>query len=165
MSDFSPFSRMVRVLTFIRRWLPARCRSVNEKTHVLAAVKLESTRLHLVRMVQAEHFSVELASLQAGNNIKQSSPLRRLTPFLDTHGILRVGGRLQFSLLGYEENHPAIVPKRSHLDDLLIWDAHRITLHGGPQLVQSYLLSRYWIVHARSLIRRWCRQCVRCVRF
>ena len=31
--------------------------------------------------------------------------------------------------------------------------------------MQSYLLRRYWIVHARSLIRRWCRQCVRCVRF
>ena len=94
MLDFSSFKRMVRVLSFIRRWLPIRCRTTNEKTPVLSAVELESTRHHLVRVVQAEHFSAELASLQARKDIKQSSPLRRLSPFLDAEGVLRVGGRL-----------------------------------------------------------------------
>ena len=91
--------------------------------------------------------------------------LKSVSPFLDAEGTLRVGGPLQHAFLSEEEKHPAIVPRNSHLAELLIRDAHECTLHGGPQLIQSHLLRSYWIVHARSRIRRVANQCTRCVRF
>ena len=86
-------------------------------------------------------------------------------PFVDSHGILRIGGRLQNTFLRPDEKHPAIVPNDSHLAELLIRDAHLRTLHGGPQLVMSYLLRAYWIVRAGNRIRRLTHQCVQCTRF
>ena len=38
-------------------------------------------------------------------------------------------------------------------------------MHGGPQLVQSHLFRSYWIVQGRNLIRKHCREFVRCCRF
>ena len=42
---------------------------------------------------------------------------------------------------------------------------HQRTLHGGPQLVTSYLQRTVWIVRGRNRIRRLSNQCVRCTRF
>ncbi|XP_046973825.1 uncharacterized protein LOC124540368 [Vanessa cardui] len=65
----------------------------------------------------------------------------------DSEGIIRVGGRLEMSSLSFNEKHPILIPKESCLSALLIADAHQKTLHGGPQLMITYLRSKYWIIH------------------
>ena len=94
-----------------------------------------------------------------------SSELRRLLPQVDAEGVIRVGGRLQNAYLPEDEKHPTIIPKTSHLAELVIRDAHLRTLHGGPQLIQSFICRTFWIVHARNRIRRLTRQCARGTRF
>jgi len=39
--------------------------------------------------------------------------MAKLTPFLDSHGVLRVGGRLKHAFLSEDERHPIIVPAES----------------------------------------------------
>ena len=118
-----------------------------------------------VAATQSQHYSTEVGCLLDNRPLPASSKLRRFIPFLDAHGLLRVGGRLQNAFLGEQEKHPIIIPCESHIDELLIRDAHLKTLHGGPHLVQSHLLRTYWIIRARNRIRRLTRQCVRCTRF
>ena len=48
------------------------------------------------------------------------SQLWRLTPLLDSDGILRVGGRLGMSNLPYEAKHPVVLPKKHHISKLVV---------------------------------------------
>lgn len=87
-----------------------------------------------------------------------------MNPFIDEDGILRVGGRLEQADLPFEERHPAILPSHNEFVTLLIDNAHRLTLHGGVQLVMAHLRNRYWILHARRSIKCVIHKCVTCFR-
>lgn len=61
----------------------------------------------------------------------KKSNLIGLAPFLDSLGILRVGGRLKFSPYNFVKRHPILLPK-SHLTDLIFYREHIIHMHAGP---------------------------------
>ncbi|CAB0041804.1 unnamed protein product [Trichogramma brassicae] len=47
----------------------------------------------------------------------------------------------------------------------IVEDAHRVTAHGGVQLMLSYLQRNFWIANVRRLAVRVYHGCVRCARF
>lgn len=49
------------------------------------------------KAVQHEAFSEELRLIKDGKDFFKGSPLKRLSPYLDDAGLLRVGGRLSHS--------------------------------------------------------------------
>ena len=61
---------------------------------------------------------------------------------MDDEGVLRVGGRLEYSNLPFDEKHPVILDGRGPLARLLIDWAHLRALHGGYRLAHSYVISR-----------------------
>jgi hypothetical protein len=66
---------------------------------------------------------------------KKSSSIAKLDPFLDNLGIWRVGGRLSKAQdLGFQERHPIILPKKSHVTTLVIKLAHEQAEHQGRGL-------------------------------
>ena len=69
-----------------------------------------------------------LSCLQDEKPLKRSSRLYGLNPFVE-NDLLRVGRRLQRSEVPYEVKHPAILPKRGHVTELLIRDAHETLGH------------------------------------
>ena len=119
--------------------------------------------LFWVRHTPTSHFSSEISALQRDEPISPKKSLRRLTPFLDADGVLRVGGRLQKSVLDYNK-HPAIIPRDSKLSLLLIQRAHQKTLHGGTQVTLALLRQSFWIVGGRAPVRSYIHKCVTCVR-
>ena len=131
----------------------------------LSTAELDSTLLRWLQTVQHQDFPREIQALSRGESLPRRSPLLPLRPILTADGLLRVGGRLEHAPMPYDERHPIILAKVSHLARLLVRDAHTRTLHGGPQLTRSVLLRRYWIIHANSLIRSEIYYCVRCARF
>jgi len=46
------------------------------------------------------------------------SPLRKLDPFMNQDGTLRVGGRIKLADVPYHEKHPLILPKKGHATEL-----------------------------------------------
>ena len=58
----------------------------------------------------------------------QRGDLARLSPQL-VHGILRIGGRLQFSDLPYDVIHPVILPNSHLVTDMIIRDEHQQNSH------------------------------------
>lgn len=110
-------------------------------------------------------FEQKLKLLSNGDPFPKSNPLVRLAPFVDPTGLLRVGGRLQSSLLPMNSKHPLIIPKDSPFTRLLILDAHSKTLHGGTQSTLTYLRNNYWIIGGRTPIRSYILKCVKCARF
>jgi len=106
-----------------------------------------------IKKTQQAHFEKELRALQRGAGLPRGSPLVRLSPFLDSNGLLRLGGRLERSTFHEEKEHPFILPRESNLSSLLIDQAHRRTLHGGTQLTLSVLRERVWIMRGRGPVK------------
>ena len=96
--------------------------------------------------------------------LKQTSSLFRLDPFLVEKGMLRVGGRLQKATLAYEVKHPIVVPKKSHITELLIRQYHSQEQHhqGCGMTHNALRQAGYWIINGRSSVSQQLRKCTIC---
>ncbi|XP_071632793.1 uncharacterized protein [Temnothorax longispinosus] len=108
-----------------------------------------------VKTVQHYAFSTEFKIISQGQSLPKSNSLIRLTPYIDSEGLLRVGGRLHNSLLAADAKHPLILPK----------DSSFTTLHGGTQVTLSYIRETYWIIRGREVVKSFILRCIKCTRF
>ncbi|GFW67797.1 DUF5641 domain-containing protein [Trichonephila clavipes] len=81
----------------------------------------------------------EIQSIKKQISLPPKSPLRSLHPFLDEHGLVRVGGRLQNSQLRFDSRHPIILPSQRTISELLIKEQHIAHSHAGPTLLAHVL--------------------------
>ena len=68
----------------------------------------------------------------------RSSPLWRLSLFVDSDEILHVGGRLETSNLPYDAKRPVILPEKHHISKLAIAHIHN---QGHHNLVVNFTLA------------------------
>ena len=61
----------------------------------------------------------------------RSSIIKQLEPFLNSNGIICVGGQLRRSFLNELNKHPIILPKGGKVSSLIIQQCHRRCAHGG----------------------------------
>jgi hypothetical protein len=117
-----------------------------------------------MRNIQLIGFPEEYSALLQNSRINKSK-LNNLTPIFDHHDkLIRVGGRLENSLLSYSEKHPMIVPKDHPFIATLIKHYHLKSLHAGPQALMNILRQKYWILNGKGLIRKIVHDCIRCFR-
>ncbi|UYV61696.1 hypothetical protein LAZ67_1005939, partial [Cordylochernes scorpioides] len=119
----------------------------------------------LVKSIQQVEFCTEIKLLKSNKQLPLSNKLTSLNPFLDTQGLLRVGGRLKYSYLNENQKFPLLLPKNHHITNLIIDDIHRKYLHAGPQLVLSILRKNYWILGARDAVKKIIKKCLICLKF
>ncbi|GFU14014.1 integrase catalytic domain-containing protein, partial [Trichonephila clavipes] len=100
----------------------------------------------IIRWVQGFYFQEEIRSIKKQIPLPPKSPLRSLHPFIDEHGLVRVGGRLQNSQLRFNSKHPIILPSQHSISELLIKEQHIAHLHAGPTLLAHVLRQSHWIV-------------------
>ncbi|XP_034934693.1 uncharacterized protein [Chelonus insularis] len=132
-------------------------------TFPLTSQELERARIFWIKATQESYFSQEIKQINS-NSLPVSHPLARLTAFIDTQGVIRVGGRLANASLDQEAKHPAILPQKTHLSRLIIADAHERTLHGGTQATLNLIRSSYWIIGGRLPVRSYIYHCMKCAR-
>lgn len=165
---FSNLGKLVRVVAYCRRFMTWKKRKQTKDQGFLTTQELKEALEVCIKQCQNEHFEEEIASLEkSGNGIatKLKGPFKSLNPFLDYKQILRVGGRLEMSSLSDDRKHPILIPKKSEFTNLLIADTHAKTFHGGPQLMLTYLRSRFWVFGAKELVKAYVRKCVKCTRY
>ena len=83
--------------------------------YVLEPEEISSAKRYWVRETQRARFWEELTTLRGGGSVLRSNLLWRLSPFLHSDGILRVGGSLEMSNLPYDAKHRVILPKKHHI--------------------------------------------------
>lgn len=93
------------------------------------------------------------------------SKILSLNPFLDSEGLLRVGGRIGNSKYEYNKRHPIILDGKHKLTFLIMHHEHMRLFHAGPQLLLSSIREIYWPIGGRLLARKISKQCVICVRY
>ena len=104
--------------------------------------------------VQAEQFGAEVAALQQGKRLPAGSRLHQLTPFLDSSGLLRVGGRLRHAQLDYEAKHQVILPAKGDVTRLIVTDRHNKLSHAGAEHVLTHLRQQFWVICGRAAVKR-----------
>ena len=172
---FSSWRRLLGVTAWILRFISRSKRAKHQKSQetgnkqndslgkVLEPEEISNAQRYWVRETQTERFSEELTTLRGGGSVSRSSPEWRLSPFVDSDGILPVGGRLEMSNLPYDARHPVILPKKHHISKLVIAHIHNQGHHNlGVNFTLAELRQKYWIVNGREEIKRWKRECNVC---
>lgn len=131
-------------------------------TGTLLATEMQTALNYWIKFVQSMTFGEEIKLLENKKEVQKTSKIRSLNPFIDENGILRVGGRLQNTLLVYTRRHPAIIPQTGPFTRLIIDQAHKQTLHGGIQLTLNQIRQRYWIINGRNSVKAAIHHCVTC---
>lgn len=162
---FSSLQQLLRVMAWIRRWCTSSSNSGNNSRELeITTEELSTAHDRWVRVIQRTTFQ-ELDAISKEGIVSDRSSLRRLSPFMDDHGILRVGGRIKNAILSHDQRHPIILPNTSHFTYLVVEAHHRRTLHGGAQLTLMSIRQRYWIPGGRQRVRRHIHRCVSCARW
>ncbi|KAJ8722107.1 hypothetical protein PYW08_004509 [Mythimna loreyi] len=160
--NMNSLSELLMVVCYCKRFLKYKDNvNVNKQ---ITTQELEDALTICVKRVQEEEYIEEIQRLKMNKQVKGRSPLRSLAPYLDSKHILRVGGRLRHANLPGERKHPIILGNKNTLTPLIIADAHHKTLHGGVQLMLYYLRSKYWIIKAKSMAKKYVHKCIICAR-
>lgn len=160
---YSSLQRIFRVSAWCRRWLGGRGTNRAAAFEVLGADEIAEARLGWIRVVQTKSYKREINCLRKQRALPASSPLSKLSPYLDEVGLLRVGGRLRHTGLTTDTIHPIILPSSSNLTRLVIDEHHRRNLHGGMQMTVCSIRQEYWLPRGRSLVTDFTHRCVTCL--
>jgi hypothetical protein len=159
---FSSLVKLDRVTAYVQRFCHnARCLKKRTTDHVKASV-LNTSLDACIHLVQQVIYHGDIMDVKSSHEVRKNSELCSLYPFLDKHGLLRVGGRLTNSSLPYENYHQVILPSRHHLRELIIRAKHQRLLHAGPQYLLASLRQKYWIPRVRQVIRSVLHRCLPC---
>lgn len=158
---FSSYTNMIKVISWVRRFI-GRCRGQIYNSSFLSRSELNDTLTIIVRTSQRCSLNNLYEDL-----IHQRTPSRAyagLRPFIDSNGLLRVGGRLRHGDLSSSQRQPILLTKGSHLSLLIVRHWHLVTCHSGPRVITALISRQFWIMSVRVVIRKVIGCCNKCVR-
>jgi ABC-type transporter MlaC component len=142
-----------------------------------SAKELLNAEKDIIRANQHLAFPEEFKILEKGGMILKG-PLKKLTPFIDGEGILRVGGRIKDRVIPFNSAHPMILQKLNipqqiagkdvnvmPLTKKILWDMHIRSMHGGNSKMKSFLATKYYVLNAEHAIKFIIKNCVKCAKF
>jgi len=162
LTKFSRLITLLRVTAYMLRFTANCVRKSSKLSGELSPHELNRALLCICKLSQVTSFPEEVTSLWDQKPIGKGSKLLPLDPFLDEHGVLRVGGRLQHSIVDNTTKHPIIFNHICALVTHLINKVHLETLHGCFQMILNQLRLNFWVTRARDMVRHTIRKCVIC---
>lgn len=116
--------------------------------------ELQEAELIILKEIQSDAFTTEMRELAASEDdaamqksrakqreLKKKSDLYRLDPFIDKHGILRVGGRIRYASIDYGLKHPVLIPKDGHIPNIIAKGCHEAKHQGRGLTLDDVLLA------------------------
>ncbi|GBN29577.1 hypothetical protein AVEN_119816-1 [Araneus ventricosus] len=155
------FQKLIRIISLIFRFIN-KCKKNSKECGAPSKIERQSAEIYILREVQVRTFGNEIHSIKQCGNVTPNSKLKSLSPFLDSQGILRVGGRLRNSILPYNSKHPILLPAKHKVTDMIIQYCHKIQFHSGPQALLYNIRQKFWPLNGRNLSRKIVHSCVTC---
>ncbi|XP_051813869.1 uncharacterized protein LOC127536725 [Acanthochromis polyacanthus] len=164
---FSDWTRVVRAIARLKRRVKYRKNMKEMSNESTTVEERKEAEEFIISTVQKEAFSKEIKSIKDKEEVKAShSKLHKLSPFLDNHNILRVGGRLTKASLHPNIKYPAILPKEHHVSRLLIKHFHeRIHHQGRGMTVNEIRANGIWIIGCSTEVSSFIYKCVKCRKY
>ncbi|XP_049286210.1 uncharacterized protein LOC125765292 [Anopheles funestus] len=148
---FSSYWKTLRVTVYCLRFI-RRCQGKRIEYGFIKCGEYVEAKQTLIRALQHKEFKEEIGLLLKNRPITASSKLKRLRPFVDKSGILRVGGRLRNADMKYAAKHPIILPGKCHFSRIVAAAYHEMSLHAGPQLTLAALRQEFWPLNGKTLM-------------
>jgi hypothetical protein len=140
----------VRTIAFLKRI--ARLRGTKSNDLSTDVERYQEAEECFLKCIQSEALGIEIDLIRQGKPLK-GSPIANLNPFLDEHGILRVGGRITNSDLTPREKKPLIVPGRHHIATLLVRHYHSDYHHQGRHITEGVVRpAGFLIIGSKRLV-------------
>ena len=115
----------------------------------LTVDELNAAERALIRYVQRQHFPF-LTDLKNKNKAKTLPRyMQKLQP-IEIDGIVRVGGRLEKTVVEFDVKHPIILPQKCHFSQLVIRQYHVEMGHSGTSHTWASVREKFWIVKGGS---------------
>merc|ERR1712074_203409 len=164
------------VLIAVKRWRAyprAKTRAAKDllpKPEVTQDV-VEEARKQLVKSIQRQHYSDVFEQLELGKVFKPESrrdfiiknkEMRKLNPFVDDDGILRVGSRLENADIAHDAKFPFILPPKDENVKSLIRHYHHNDFHAGAKHTLCQLRQFVWITKGLQAVKSVVNTCFRC---
>ncbi|KRZ75294.1 Gypsy retrotransposon integrase-like protein 1 [Trichinella papuae] len=151
---YEHLDRLLRITAYCIRF-GKNCRLPKSERLVeyLTPLEMQNAENHWIRKAQHERFANEIRQLSNGRQIAANSRLQQFDPFIDEHGLLRIGGRLQNSDLPENTKHPILLPDKHPITTAIIRRCHLRQLHSGCELTLATLRQRYWILRGRRAVK------------
>ena len=151
---------VLRVATYHRlgKILLKRSKSVE-----ISIADMKKADVAIWRFVQKNELREVYQTLQNNETLPKRHPLTKFTPFVDSNGLIRVGGRIdRANSVAYERRHPCILPKNNPYVKMYSRELHRINGHLGREKLLADLKSRFYIIGANNLAKEVTRRCLIC---
>ena len=114
-----------------------------------------------IKSSQWRYFSNELKILGEKGILNKKISIYKLDPFLDRCGLLRVGGRIQKSIVSEEMKH--LLARKSEIAVMIIRWCHEKVAHSGRGITMNYIRSSgFWIINCNAAVRSYISKCVTC---
>ena len=124
---------------------------------------IQSAEREIIKSVQEGYFKDEIQALKKKQRLKASSCIIRLDLFMDSEGLLRVGGRICKSVLEKNIQHPILMPRYCRTTQLIIEWCHNQVAHAGRGMtINAVRTSGYWVINCNAAVRSTISKCVRC---
>lgn len=130
----------------------------------LTPFELHDALAIIVRVTQHHTFKEDIHQLHRQRDLKGSSQIKSLSPFLDEHNLLRVGGRLEASTLSFNAKHPLLLPYNDIVTKLIFAHTHKENKHCGPNALLATIRQRFWPIKGKQLARETVHKCIQCAR-
>ena len=164
-AKYSSLTKFLRVTAYLARFM-YNCRHSKSERRIgaLLVEDIEQARKFWVHSTQAESFPQEVAALKSKQHVSSKSKLVSLSPFLDEHGIVRAGGRIERADIPFCSRHPIVLSPDHEFTRLIIMNFHERLKHEGVDHVRNELRQQYWILRCRATVRKILHQCSYCRR-
>ena len=131
---YCSYNKLLRIVAWCRRFV-FNCKNTQRNRSAesnLSLEEVESAERQLFKLSQLHYFQAEIRALGSTKDLPTATSIANQRPFLDDHGLLRVGGRLQQAEIDSINSHPLILHRKAHLSKLLVRQLHIDALHAGP---------------------------------
>lgn len=133
------------------------------KTTYLQFQEWIDAEVMLCKKAQGEAFSKETDALASNRGVDKSSSIKKLCPYLDENGLIRVNGRLDLvESMSYSRRRPIILPKGHPLTLLIIKEYHERFKHQNKNLVINEVRTKFWVISMKSQLNKVIKLCQHC---
>lgn len=165
LTRFSKLLKVYRITAYVMRFIHNIKQNSTKIRGPLSSAEILDAELYWVKIIQQKHFAKEILDLSNGRPLDKKSPIYSLNPEIDTHGLLRLRGRLQFSDFDFGEKHPWLLPYKDRFCELVIFDAHEKLFHAGVEATLALLREKFWIIRGRQCVKSNLTKCFLCRRY
>ncbi|GAB0099939.1 uncharacterized protein DMENIID0001_161440 [Sergentomyia squamirostris] len=155
---------MIKILAWWRRFFSnlQKPKEQRQLANRLTFSELSSSKTFILKTIQALYLNAELTCLKNNKPLPSNSKIKNLNPYLD-NDLIKVGGRIQNADVPEQTKHPIILPK-CHTTETIISDIHHQMLHAGTQLTLNQVNTEYWIIKAKSIVKKIINRCMYCAK-